>query len=128
MSPLAVLQLVLTVALAIMFVVMGVLHFLPGPARTMAAMIPGSIRGTTITPRMLVAFTGVCEIAGGLGLLVPGTRVAAAVCLILFLIAVFPANAAAARQPERFGKLAVPLIPRLLGQLVLIAALVLVAL
>lgn len=128
MGPLAILQLVLTVALAIMFVVMGVLHFLPGPARTMAAMIPGPLRGATITPRMLVAFTGVCEIAGGLGLLLPGTRTAAVVCLILFLIAVFPANAAAARQPERFGKLAVPLIPRLLGQLILIAALVIVAL
>lgn len=128
MSLPAVLQLVLTIALAILFVGMGVLHFLPGPARTMAAMIPRPFRGSTITPRMLVVFTGVCEIAGGIGLLVPGTRTAAVVCLIVFLVAVFPANAAAARAPERFGKLAVPLIPRLIGQLALILALVLVAL
>lgn len=124
----AVLQLVLTVALAIMFVAMGVLHFLPAPARTMAAMIPKPFRGTTITPRMLVAFTGVCEIAGGIGLLIPGIRLVAVVCLIVFLIAVFPANAAAAREPERFGKLAIPLVPRLLGQLALILALIVVAL
>lgn len=128
MSLLAVLQLVLTIALAIMFIAMGVLHFLPGPARTMAAMIPAGLRSTTITPRALVVFTGVCEIAGGIGLLVPSTRIAAVVCLVVFLIAVFPANAAAARAPERFGRLAVPLIPRLIGQLVLILALVLVAL
>lgn len=128
MSLPAVLQLVLTIALAIMFIAMGVLHFLPGPARTMAAMIPTALRSTTITPRMLVAFTGVCEIAGGIGLLIPGTRFVAVVCLIVFLIAVFPANAAAARAPERFGKLAVPLVPRLLGQLALILALIVVAL
>lgn len=124
MSLFSVLQLVLTVALGIMFILMGFLHFVPGPARSMAAMIPGPLRGTTITPRMLVAFTGVCEIVGGIGLLVPGTRLVAVVCLIVFLIAVFPANAVAARQPERFGKLAIPLIPRLLGQLVLILALI----
>jgi len=128
MGPIAVLQLVLTIALALMFVVMGVLHFLPGPARTMAAMIPTRLRSTTVTPRMLVVFTGVCEIAGGIGLVLPPTRLAAVVCLIVFLIAVFPANAVAARAPERFGKLAIPFVPRLLGQLALILALVLVAL
>ncbi|MGK9146696.1 DoxX family protein [Plantibacter flavus] len=128
MSLFAVLQLALTVVLALMFVAMGTLHFVPGPARTMAAMIPAPLRSATITPRMLVVFTGVCEIAGGIGLLLPGTRPAAAVSLIVFLIAVFPANASAARQPERFGKLAVPFVPRLLGQLVLIVALVVVLL
>nr|WP_256430744.1 DoxX family protein [Plantibacter sp. CFBP 8804] len=126
-NPFPLLQSILTVVLAIMFIGMGVLHFLPGPARTMAAMIPGPLRGSTITPRMLVAITGVCEIAGGVGLLVPPTKLAAVVCLIVFLVAVFPANAAAARQPERFGRLAVPFVPRLIGQLVLILALVIVA-
>lgn len=128
MTPFAILQSTLTIALAVMFVGMGILHFLPGPARTMAAMIPAPLRGRVITPRMLVVVTGVCEIAGGVGLLVPPTRLAAVVCLIVFLVAVFPANAAAARQPERFGRLAVPFVPRLIGQLVLILALVVVAL
>ncbi|WP_082498472.1 DoxX family protein [Plantibacter sp. Leaf314] len=127
MNPFSILQSILTIVLALMFVGMGLLHFLPGPGRTMAAMIPDRLRGTTVTPRMLVLFTGVCEIAGGLGLLIPATRIAAVCCLIVFLIAVFPANAAAARQPARFGRLAVPLVPRLIGQLVLIAALVAVA-
>jgi uncharacterized membrane protein len=127
-NPFSILQSVLTIVLALMFIGMGTLHFVPGPARTMAAMIPDRLRGTTVTPRMLVVFTGVCEIAGGLGLLIPPTRIAAVCCLIVFLVAVFPANAAAARQPARFGRLAVPLVPRLIGQLVLIAALVAVAL
>lgn len=128
MAMFSTLQSALTVVLAVMFVGMGVLHFLPGPAKTMAAMIPRPFRGTRVTPGTLVAFTGVCEIAGGLGLLIPATRIAAVVCLIVFLIAVFPANAAAARRPERFGRLAVPFVPRLIGQLVLILALVTVAL
>lgn len=128
MAMFSILQSALTVVLAVMFVGMGVLHFLPGPAKTMAAMIPRPFRWTRVTPGRLVAFTGVCEIAGGLGLLVPATRIAAVICLIVFLIAVFPANAAAARRPERFGRLAVPFVPRLIGQLVLILALVTVAL
>ncbi len=35
---------------------------------------------------------GVAEIAGGIGLLIPATRSAAAIGIILLLIAVFPAN------------------------------------
>jgi uncharacterized membrane protein len=48
-------------------------------------------------PRTLVFFTGLCEIAGAIGLLLPLTRRAAAFALILFFIAVFPANVRAAR-------------------------------
>ena len=40
----------------------------------------------------LVYFSGVCEIAGGLGLLVPKLRRAAAWGIIALLIAIFPAN------------------------------------
>jgi uncharacterized membrane protein len=112
-------------ALAAVFVGMGVAHFFPRPARTMAAMIP-PVLTTRISSRTLVRFTGLCELAGGVGLLLPATRVAAAVCLTAFLIAVFPANARAAADPERFGSAAIPFWPRLVGQLILIA-LVLVA-
>jgi uncharacterized membrane protein len=88
----------------------------------MAAMIPPRLRFTGIArPAVLVAVTGVCEIAGGIGLLVPGTRLAAGICLAVFLIAVFPANAYAAGHREKFGAFATPLIPRLIGQIVLIA-------
>ncbi|WP_295010936.1 DoxX family membrane protein [uncultured Microbacterium sp.] len=116
----------LRILLALGFVGMGINHFLPRSVRVMAAMIPPALRGRRITPRMLVWFTGVCEIAGGIGLLLPQTRLAAGLALVVFLIAVFPANAFAARHRDRFGVLAVPLVPRLIGQVVL-ALLVLVA-
>jgi uncharacterized membrane protein len=76
-----------------------------------------------------VAITGVCEIAGAAGLLVPwdGLRLAAGICLVVFLIAVFPANAYAARDPERFGRTALPFWPRLAGQVVVIALVLLAA-
>jgi uncharacterized membrane protein len=106
--------------LAAAFAFMGVLHFLPGPRRGMAAMIPPRLRGRDPrTPARLVAFTGVCELAGAVGLLIPGVRYVAAVALIVFLIAVFPANAYAAQHRDRFGAIATPFWPRLLMQIVL---------
>lgn len=39
-----------------------------------------------------VLFTGVCEIAGAVGLFLPKTRIAARNLLIAFLLAVFPVN------------------------------------
>lgn len=115
-------QLVLRIALAAVFAFMGVLHFVPAGARAMRAMIPPPLRRPG-WPTALVAVTGICELAGAAGLLVPwdGVRLAAGICLASFLIAVFPANAYAARDPARFGRLAVPFWPRLGIQLVLIA-------
>ena len=49
-------------------------------------------------PRALVFFTGLCEIAGAVGLLLSPTRRAAGFALMLFFIAVFPANVRAARS------------------------------
>ena len=117
-------RLIVTVALAGAFVFMGVTHFIPASARTMAAMIPQSMR--FVSARRLVQFTGLCEIAGGIALLTP-LRPIAAVALIVFLIAVFPANAYAARHPERFGRAAFPFWPRLAGQVVLAGLLLFVA-
>jgi uncharacterized membrane protein len=48
-------------------------------------------------PRAMVFFTGLCEIAGAIGLVIPTTRSAAGIALILFFIAVLPANGHAAR-------------------------------
>jgi uncharacterized membrane protein len=119
------LGLALRILLALTFIGMGVTHFLPAVQRTMAAMIPPGLRWTGIAkPRNLVIFTGLCEIAGGLGLLFPPTVLAASICLIVFLVAVFPANAYAAGHRERFGRAAFPLVPRLIGQIVLIILLV----
>lgn len=121
-----VIQFVLRVLLAAAFIFMGITHFLPAVQRTMAAMIPPRMRWAgPLKPRNLVIFTGICEIAGGLGLVYPPTALAAGICLVVFLVAVFPANAYAAAHPERFGRVAIPLVPRLIGQLVLIALVVL---
>ncbi|BDZ46098.1 DoxX family protein [Naasia aerilata] len=114
----------LRVVLAGVFLFMGVAHFRPGPRKVMGRMIPPALRGRDPrTPDRLVLLTGVCELAGGAGLLVPPVSRPAAAALIAFLAAVFPANAYAAAHPETFGRLAIPFWPRLLGQVVLAALL-----
>ena len=115
---------VTTVALALLFLGMGVSHFVPRVSRGMAAMIPPYLRRQgVLRPINLVYLTGLCELAGGLALLTP-LRPLAAIALIVFLVAVFPANAYAAQHPERFGRVAIPFWPRLAAQLALIAPLV----
>jgi uncharacterized membrane protein len=107
---------------AIIFLGMGINHFRPRAARGMARIIPPRLRREGIlSPLFLVYFTGVCEILGGVGILLPWTRFAAAIALTVFLIAVFPANAYASQHPEKFGRAAIPFWPRLAAQLVLIA-------
>jgi uncharacterized membrane protein len=49
-------------------------------------------------PDIAVTITGICEIAGALGLLISKTAPAAAIGLALLLIGVFPANVRAARE------------------------------
>ncbi|MDO9396059.1 MAG: DoxX family membrane protein [Herbiconiux sp.] len=119
---------VLRILIAVVFVGMGVNHFVPRSVRAMAAMIPPRLREGPVSPRMLVYLTGICEIAGGLGLLWPPTRLAAGIALVVFLACVFPANAYAAAHKERFGALAIPFWPRLIAQVVLAALVLLVAL
>jgi uncharacterized membrane protein len=73
-------------------------------------------------PELMVTFTGVCEILGGIGLLVPRTRRVAAIALIAFLVAVLPANIHAAREELAIGGAPVtPLWPRAALQLLFIA-------
>jgi uncharacterized membrane protein len=61
-------------------------------------------------PHALVFFTGLCEIAGAIGLLFPFTRQAAGIALILFFLAVLPANLRAARARVTLrGKAVTPL-------------------
>ena len=123
MDPLAIVQLVLRIALAAGFAGMGVLHFVPSVARGMRAMIPARLRSVR---GALVAATGVCELAAAAGLLTswPLLRSVTGIALVVFLVAVFPANAVAAADPGRFGRAAIAYGPRLLLQLALIAAVV----
>ena len=73
---------------------MGVLHFtaLSQFAKAVPAYLPD--------PQALVLISGVCEIAGGLALLIPKTRKPAALGLIALYLAVFPANVNMALHPD----------------------------
>jgi uncharacterized membrane protein len=72
-------------------------------------------------PRAMVFFTGLCEIAGAIGLVIPATRPAAGIALILFFIAVLPANIQAARAGITLrGRPATPLWLRLPMQILFI--------
>lgn len=86
----------IAVGLAAMFVMTGVAHFVNPLRRDMIAIVPPALPA----PATLVTVTGVLELAGAAGLLYPPTRVAAAVCLLLLMLAMFPANVYAARMPN----------------------------
>jgi uncharacterized membrane protein len=104
-------------ALAAMFLFTGLAHFTKAKYG-MAPMVP-EIFGNAM---FWVYFTGACEIAGGIGLLIPRFRSLAGICLILLLIAIFPANAKAAIEHLQVaGRPATPLWLRLPIQLVFIA-------
>lgn len=72
--------------LAAFFSIAGIMHFV-APDQY-AAIVPTWLPNA----RLLVAISGVCEILGGLGVLLPGTRRLAGWGLIALLLAVFPAN------------------------------------
>jgi uncharacterized membrane protein len=89
-------------ALAVMFCFTGLFHF--GRMRAdLERMVPPWVPKA----RMAVFVTGILEILGGIGLIIPETRTLAGVCLIVFLVAVFPANVYAAKTGARFGDRAV---------------------
>lgn len=56
--------------------------------------------------RELVAISGVAEMAGGVGLLIPATRRAAGFGLIALLLTVWPANIFMALDARRFAAIA----------------------
>ncbi len=80
------------------FVLAGTMHFIVPRAyvRIMPPYLPA--------PEALVYASGVAEIAGGAGLMVPRARRPAGWWLIATLLAVFPANVHMAQHPERFPK------------------------
>jgi len=104
--------------LALMFLVTASAHW--GVRRPdLVRMVPPGFPN----PEFLVTFTGVAEIAGAVGLLVPRFAPWAAAGLGLLLVAVFPANVYAARQAFTIGgRPATPLVTRAVLQLVFMAA------
>lgn len=115
----------LRIGFAAMFLITGIVHFVPKFRDDMIRMIPERLP----QPAALVAVTGVLEIAGAAGLLVPATAPAAAICLALLLVAMFPANVSAARRAVPLaGKPATPLGIRTAEQILFIGLAVLAAL
>ena len=80
-------------------------------------------------PRQIVLITGILEILGAIGMLIPFTRTAAGICLALLFVAMLPANINAALKavPLR-GRPATPLWLRVPMQVLFIALALWVAL
>ena len=112
------------VGLAAMFVLTGVAHFVNPLRRDMIAIVPPRLPATGL----LVTVTGVLELAGAAGLLYPPTRVAAAVCLLLLMLAMFPANVYAARMPNPPKSMEARLPLRTVEQVVFVGAALVVGL
>jgi uncharacterized membrane protein len=113
----------IAVGLAAMFVLTGVAHFVPPLRDNLIAIVPPRLPA----PGLLVSITGVLEFLGAVGLLVPVTRVAAAVCLLLLMLAMFPANIYAARMPNPPKSMTTRLPLRTAEEIVYLAAAVVVA-
>jgi uncharacterized membrane protein len=86
-----------TAITGVLFVVAGTLHFIR-PAMYQQ-IVPPQLGHAGV----LVALSGIAEIAGGLGLMIPRTRRAAGFGLIALLVAVWPANIYMALEAGRFG-------------------------
>ncbi len=86
------------------FLFAGTMHFLK--PRPYVAIVPEALP----RKRELVFASGVAELAGGAGLLVPRTRRLAGWWLIATLLAIFPANVNMAVNAERFRVVPEPLL------------------
>ncbi|WP_194814891.1 DoxX family protein [Nocardia sp. XZ_19_385] len=111
-----------TVGLAAMFLLTATAHFAEPRRSALVAMVPPQLPN----PGVWVTLTGVLEIAGAIGLLIPATSKLAAICLALMMIAMFPANIRAARAD--LGIKTMPLPVRTLVQGVFLGAAALVML
>jgi uncharacterized membrane protein len=114
----------IAIGLAAMFVLTGVAHFVNPLRRDMVAIVPPRLRAAGV----LVTVTGVLELIGAVGLLYPPTRVAAAVCLFVLMLAMFPANVYASRMPNPPKSMTTRLDVRTVEQVVFLGAAVVIGL
>jgi uncharacterized membrane protein len=82
-----------------MFLFTAGAHFAPRTRADLIGMVPPQLPG----PAALVTLTGIAEIAGAIGLVIPSLARWAAFGLILLLVLLFPANIHAARTDHRIG-------------------------
>lgn len=87
LRPLAHVPTALRGGLAAMFVLTGTAHFV-GMRESLVAMVPDWVPD----PGLAVTLTGIAELAGAVGLLIPRLALPAAIGLTLLLVGVFPAN------------------------------------
>jgi uncharacterized membrane protein len=113
----------IAVGLAAMFLLTGFAHFAQPLRRDLIAIVPPRLPA----PGLFVTATGVLELLGAVGLLVPVTRVAAAVCLLVLMLAMFPANVYASRMPDPPKSMTTRLPLRTAIEVVFLAAAVAVA-
>jgi uncharacterized membrane protein len=113
----------LRIALCLMFLVTASAHW--GKGRPdLIRMVPSGFPQAAL----LVTVTGILEILGAIGLLVPVTARLAAACLAVLLLALFPANVRAARERLTIlGRPAPRLVVRGVIQVIFLAALLAVA-
>ncbi|NUO98596.1 MAG: hypothetical protein HOV96_05880 [Nonomuraea sp.] len=111
--------------LAVMLVMTGSAHFVPEGVTFMPnhgdllRMVPPFVP----FPAAMVYATGVFELAGAVGLVLPATRRAAGLCLALLFVCLLPANVYAAVTDVPFaGGEATPLWQRVPEQVLYIAA------
>lgn len=113
----------LRLALFLMFLVTASAHWGKGRADLIRMVPPAFPRAAAI-----VSVTGMLEVLGAVGLLVPATVRAAAICLAILLVAMFPANIRAAREKLTImGRPAASVAVRGAIQVIFVAALVAVA-
>jgi uncharacterized membrane protein len=104
-------------ALAVMLLITASAHF-TSMKEDLIRMVPSWVP----RPRAVVFITGIFEILGAIGLLLPSVQRVSGITLILFFIAVFPANVRAARAGVTLrGKPATPLWLRTPMQILFIA-------
>jgi uncharacterized membrane protein len=85
--------------LAAFFIGAGINHF--ASPKFYEAMVPPHLQDEA---ERVVQVSGVAEILGGVGVLLPWTRRPSGLGLVALLAAVFPANLYMAQEPERFEK------------------------
>lgn len=110
----------LRLALVVMFVFTAMSHFVPRTRNDLIRMVPPFLPKSGL----LVTLTGILELLGAAGLLVPQSTRLSAYALIALLVALFPANIHAARAHLAVaGRPAMSLILRLPLQVFWIATL-----
>ena len=76
----------LLVIMAALYIAFGFIHILKAPA--FLPIMPDWVP----SPEAVVVATGICELAGGVGLFIPRLRRFAGIMLALYAICVYPAN------------------------------------